>query len=137
MSDRYNEDLKTKNKHRKLYKVIVWTTLLLVSLFLHRCAIDMIIDPISYTSMALAYHRIRVTRYGITLLFISYPLIVTCVVNLISLTSIREKVKNIVAIKRKEKCYKRINYLHSYYEKGSITEEEFNNLKQEILNKLN
>ena len=38
--------------------------------------------------------------------------------------------------KYKEKCYKRINRLRSYYESGAITEEEFNNLKQEILSKI-
>lgn len=40
-------------------------------------------------------------------------------------------------IKYKEKCYKKINRIHSYYKNGAITEEEFNKLKQEILNKLN
>lgn len=46
---------------------------------------------------------------------------------------IKKKFPNIF----KELCYKRIKRLHSYYECGAITEEEYNNLKQEILNKLN
>lgn len=36
----------------------------------------------------------------------------------------------------KEKCYKKINRFHSYYISGSITEDEFNKLKQEILKKI-
>ena len=36
----------------------------------------------------------------------------------------------------KEKCYKKINRIHSFYESGAITEEEFNKLKQEILRKI-
>lgn len=38
--------------------------------------------------------------------------------------------------KYQEKCYKQINRIHTYYEKGSITEEEFNKLKQKILNQI-
>ena len=108
--------------------------MLLLSLFLHACAINMIINPMSYISIAInAYKRIGIVQDGMTLLIVSYPLIVASVVNLILLTPIRET----VAIKHKERCYKRIKRLHSYYECGVITEEEFNKLKQEILNKLN
>lgn len=129
-----NEALKTKNKHRNLYKPIVWTTLLLVAVFLHACAINMINDPMSYISIAItAYKRIRIVQNGMTLLILSYPLLVTCIVNLILLTPIKE----IVKIKHKERCYKRINRLHTYYESGAITEEEFNKLKDEILRKIN
>lgn len=35
-----------------------------------------------------------------------------------------------------EKCYKQINRIHTYCENGSITEEEFNKLKQKILNQI-
>lgn len=38
--------------------------------------------------------------------------------------------------KYKEKCYKRIDKIHRYYERGSITKEEFESLKNEILNKI-
>lgn len=38
--------------------------------------------------------------------------------------------------KYQEKCYKRINRIHKYCENGSITEEEFNQLKQKILSKI-
>jgi uncharacterized membrane protein len=37
------------------------------------------------------------------------------------------------SIKYKERCYKKIDRLHSYLERGSITQEEFDKLKQSIL----
>lgn len=36
----------------------------------------------------------------------------------------------------RELCYKRVKKLHTYFECGAITEEEFNKLKQEILRKI-
>lgn len=38
-----------------------------------------------------------------------------------------------LSIRYKERCYKKIDRLHSYLERGSITQEEFNELKQSIL----
>lgn len=40
------------------------------------------------------------------------------------------------SIRYKEKCYKKIDRIHSYLDRGSITEEEFDSLKQDILNKI-
>lgn len=50
-----------------------------------------------------------------------------------------KKLANIIrsSSKYKEKCYKRVNRIHTYYEKGSITKEEFEELKQQILSKIN
>lgn len=36
----------------------------------------------------------------------------------------------------KERCYKKIAKFHKYYESGAITEEEFESIKQDILNKI-
>lgn len=47
--------------------------------------------------------------------------------------SIRHKNRS---IRYKEKCFKKIDDLHRYCESGSITQEEFETIKQEILSSI-
>lgn len=51
------------------------------------------------------------------------------IVNLIKTSTLKYK----LSIGYKERCYKKIDRLHSYLERGSITQEEFEELKQGIL----
>ena len=53
-----------------------------------------------------------------------------------SLKKVYRQVLHIYQMRYKERCYKRINRIHGYYESGSITQEEFESMKREILSKI-
>ena len=63
----------------------------------------------------------------------SAPVMFLCIRFLLKL---RPQMKAVGAIKQKEKCYKRIDKIHRYYERGSITKEEFESLKKDILSEM-
>lgn len=65
--------------------------------------------------------------------------LIPAIIGVISLIKILKiLISNIISlyktsIRYKERCYKKIDRLHSYLERGSITQEEFDELKQSIL----
>lgn len=60
---------------------------------------------------------------------------------MVGIISLINLIKSIIlryksSIRYRERCYKKIDRIHSYLDRGSITQEEFNMLKQDILDKI-
>lgn len=70
-------------------------------------------------------------------LFLGLPIFISSIVSTVifAIKTTKAASKNRY-INRKEKCYKKIDKIHGYYERGSITKEEFETLKKEILSEI-
>lgn len=77
-------------------------------------------------------------------LFLGVPVLIASIVGLIyfikkgAIKTIAQTIRkhSTSSFSYKEKCYKRIDEIHGYYERGSITQEEFEALKKEILSEI-
>ena len=72
---------------------------------------------------------------GIIWTILSIVLLFLCIRALYK-ACLQQRSVNRRTIHYKEKCYKKIDKIHGYYERGSITQEEFESLKKEILSKI-
>ena len=109
---------------KKALVVIAWIVSLIMSIGLIQYGIDEVENPVVVIAGLLL---------GIAST-ISVPIILS--ERKISLPNINIKKKFKQSTSYKEHCYKRIAKFHKYYESGAITKEEFENIKQDILNKL-
>lgn len=83
-------------------------------------------------------------NYGLAILIPSLTVFTICIIYLLTLL-----IKGIIPVTKKlikkynnslyykQKQYKKINKIRTYQKNAAITEDEFNKMKQEILNKIN
>ena len=110
-------------------KFAFWIVLLLASLFVGGVLLFMAIDCL------FGYEDVPWEDFTIAIL-ISAPALILSLCCIRPLKRVYKQMLRIHQIRYKEKCYKRINRIHGYYERGSITESEFESLKKEILSKI-
>ena len=117
----------TNKKNRRIVLKIV-----LLSLLISVCVFCFVIGCF-WLNEFLYYMDIELLLAGLVW---TVPSIIVAILSIRSIRSMQPQAKQKISINQKEKCYKRIDKIHKYYERGSITKEEFESLKKEILSEI-
>ena len=137
MTEENNKEQPVRKKKAVTKRFNVHPTLKIVlfSMLILLCCFLCIIGITSINEFHHYYDEIFYLILGIILTFSSAFLLVVCFCAFYK-ACLQQRSLNRRSIRYKEKCYKKVDKIHVYCERGSITQEEFETLKEEILSKI-